>query len=511
MTDLETDRINLDDKTCPRREDRLATVKTYLGTASGLVRERRDNGRLEQKARTFEQTSGCLLTQTVGRLVTIRDSVLVIHGPVGCAQGTNGYREMFQNVPVELGRPREIEFATISTNLSEHDVVFGGEPKLKQAIQLAVERYEPKSIIIATSCASGVMGDDIQGVVAELQPTLASTTLVPVFCEGFRARISQTAFDAAAHAIVKHLVKPPRQKQPDLVNIIAPFSVTWSDRMEIDRLFAKVGLRARYVPDFASTEELETMSEAAVTAPTCASYGYYLQKALFEKYGVPYFREPAPLGIQNSARWFREIAKHTGKEKEIEELIKEEVGIVTPQLEALKASLKGKDASIFVAAGQARIVFIPRLAAELGLKVKAVSTLEFDPYVVDELEKVYKEIGDFQVHASDMQPYEHSHMLNRLKPDLYTGCPFMGLYKRDGSQVRMHSFRSDFSAPANQFVFRGLIAYGQIIQRAFKNPSLCKILKSKTENPYRAWWYEQPNVLAYTRALESARTPVAAE
>lgn len=350
MPDLETDRINLQDKTCPKREDRLATIKTYLGTISGLVKESKVNNRkLEQRARTFEQTSGCLLTQTVGRLVTIRDSVLVIHGPVGCAQGTNGYREMFQNIPLELGRPREVELATVSSNLTEQDVVFGGEKKLKQAILLAVERYQPKSVLIATSCASGVMGDDIQGVVSELQPSL-SASLVPIFCEGFRSRINQTAFDASAHAIVKYLVKPPRGKQRDLVNIIAPFSVTWSDRMEIDRLFSKVGLRARYVPDFASTEELETMSEAAVTAPTCASYGYYLQKALYEKYGVPYFREPAPLGLQNSARWFREIAKHTGKEKEIEALIKEEVEFVTPQLESLKQSLAGKDASIFVAA-----------------------------------------------------------------------------------------------------------------------------------------------------------------
>ncbi|NWJ46868.1 MAG: nitrogenase [Chloroflexi bacterium] len=505
MSHFQEEKLDLNAKTSPKREDRLGTIKNYAGTLSSLVDDYKSGKALEWRNRTFEQSGGCLLTQTVMRLVTIRDSVLIVHGPVGCSQGTNGYREMFRSVPLSLGRPQDFELAVLSSNLSESDIVFGGEKKLRQAILEANERYNPKSIIIATSCASGVMGDDIEGVVDSVQPEIAAR-LVPVHCEGFRSKINQTAFDASSHAIVKYLVKPPRRKQEDLVNIIAPFSVTWADRVEINRLFAKVGLRANYVPDFATTEELETMSEAAVTAPTCASYGEYLQKALFEKFGVPYFREPGPLGLQNSADWFREIAKHTGKEKEIEALIEEEISIVTPQLEDLKKSLKkslnGKDASIFVAAGQLRIAFIPRLAAELGIKVAAISSREIDPYIIEDLEKVHNELGDFEVHSSDEQPFEHSHMLNRLKPDLYTGCPFMGVYKREGSQVRNHSFRSDFSIPANQFVFRGILNYGYIVQRALQNQSLTRTLHAKTPSPYKSWWYEQPDALAYSKALE---------
>ncbi|MDR3270096.1 MAG: nitrogenase, partial [Peptococcaceae bacterium] len=474
-------KINLDENTCYNREERLGTIKTYSGKVSELVKDHKAGNELEWKNRSFEQTSGCLLTQTVGRLVTIRDSALIVHGPVGCSQATNGYREMFQNVPLALGRPRDIDLAMLSTNLTENDVVFGGETKLRKAIYEAENRYHPGTIIIATSCVSGVMGDDIEGVVASVQPDIKAR-IVPIHCEGFRSKINQTAFDASAHAIVKYLVRPPEKKQKDLVNIIAPFSVTWADRMEINRLFDKIGLRTRYVPDFASAEELATMSEAAVTAPTCPSYGDYLQKALYEQYGVPYFRNPAPLGLQNTETWFREIAKYTGKEKEVEALIAEEREYVLPLLDELKDVLaktfaeRGKAADIFVAAGQARIAFIPRLVAELGLQVAAVSTLEFDPYIIDELENVYNDVGDFEIHASDMQPYEHSHMLNRLKPDLYTGCPFMGLYKREGSQVRNHSFRSDFSVPANQFVFRGILNYGYIVQRALRNPSLNKTL-----------------------------------
>lgn len=490
-------KLNLSDKTSPTREDRLGSVKAYHGQISELLRDNKCGKPLAWRNRTFEQSSMCLLTQAVGRLITIRDSVLIIHGPVGCASATNGYREIYKNVPLELGRPNfELQF--LSSNLTESDIVFGGENKLRQTILEAVKRYHPKSIIIATSCASGVMGDDIEGVVDSLQPKL-DAVLVPIHCEGFRSQISQTAFDASAHAIVKYLVRPPRKKRRDLVNIIAPFSVSWADRIEITRLFDKIGLTPRFIPDFATTEELQYLSEAAVTAPTCPSYGNYIQQALFEEYGVPYFREPAPLGIESSITWFREIAKHTGKEQEVEELIKEELAIVLPQIEKLKKQFKGKKAKILVAAGQARAAFIPRFAAELGMEIAAVNTLELDPYILNEMEKVQNEIGDFEIHASDIQPFEQSHMLNRLKPELYTGCPFMGLYKREASNVRNHSFRSDFSVQANQFVFRGVVNYGYVMQRALNNASLCKTLARKTPRPYKDWWYQQPDILAYAK------------
>jgi nitrogenase molybdenum-iron protein alpha chain len=74
----------------------------------------------------------------------------------------------------------------------------------------------------------------------------------------------------------------------------------------------------------------------------------------------------------------------------------------------------------------------------------------------------------------------------------------MGLYKREGSHVRNHSYRSDFSIQSQQFSFRGILNYGNVIQRALNNPSLNKTLRAKRPRPYKDWWYEQDDVLKYT-------------
>ncbi|MDR0877033.1 MAG: hypothetical protein LBN21_03185, partial [Treponema sp.] len=105
MATHEIPKINLENDTSPKREESLNSIKAYSGKVSEFLRDIHSGKELEWKNRTFEQTSQCLLTQVVNRILTIRDSVLIIHGPVGCAQGSYGYREIYRNVPIQLQRP----------------------------------------------------------------------------------------------------------------------------------------------------------------------------------------------------------------------------------------------------------------------------------------------------------------------------------------------------------------------------------------------------------------------
>ena len=122
---------------------------------------------------------------------------------------------------------------------------------------------------------------------------------------------------------MKYLTKKPEKKQNDLVNVASMLSYTWQDRLEIKRLLGKIGLRVNFVPEFASVEQFEQLSEAAVTAPLCPTYTDYLARGLKQEYGVPYFLYPSPMGIANTDEWLRR-SEATGKEKEVEALIEEE-------------------------------------------------------------------------------------------------------------------------------------------------------------------------------------------
>lgn len=126
---------------------------------------------------------GCSYMACRGLMMSgIEDVLLITHGPVGCAyfSGINGYRG-----PNGAPRPRHIA-RTFSTHMDETDVIFGGEGKLADSIDEAVERYAPEAIAICATCPVGLIGDDI-GQVARDAAERHGVDILPLSCEGFKS------------------------------------------------------------------------------------------------------------------------------------------------------------------------------------------------------------------------------------------------------------------------------------------------------------------------------------
>lgn len=64
--------------------------------------------------------------------------VAILHGPMGCAYH---YR-------YSARRRHQPFYALLSSNLTEREIVFGGEGKLRRAVQEAWERYRPEWIFL---------------------------------------------------------------------------------------------------------------------------------------------------------------------------------------------------------------------------------------------------------------------------------------------------------------------------------------------------------------------------
>ncbi len=500
--------INLEEKTCPNREQRAGfAIKAYYGNASQLVKDAKE-GHLEHKDRAFEQSGGCILNFfTTVRISTIQDGVMIVHAPVGCSALATGYRETFRAVPVELGRPQNVDFHWLTTNLSQKDVIFGGKDKLRKAILEAEKRHSPKSIFILTSCVSGIIGDDIEGVVSSVQPEVKAK-IVPIHCEGHRSRVIQTAYDAMWHGILKYLVKKPEKKQEDLVNLPSMLSYTWADRNYMIKLLGKMGLRANFIPEFSTTEQLETMSEAAVTAPLCPTFSDYLARGLEQDYGVPYFTYPSPMGFAHTDEWLRKIAGYTGKEEIVEKVISEERKLWEPEINILKEKFiklkpDGSKPTVLGAIGQGRLLTQNPFFHEMGLALPATFCLDFDGLAIKDFEKMIEEVGDFKVLVNTFQGAEQAHIGRNVNPDFYLTCPMKGgSYKRNKSITRIHALRGDPTQWSAQIGYAGSVAFANFMLQSINNKAFPKTLHDKTADIYKDWWYKQPNPLHY---LEEAQ------
>lgn len=502
--------INLKTAVVESREQRLGTIIGWDGKASDLADEsgyaRGDcNAKCGQKARRvcelrspFTQGSVCSEQMVECQAGNVRGAVLIQHSPIGCGTGQVIYNSIYRNGLAMRGLPVE-NLHLISTNLHERDMVFGGVAKLEQSIRDAWERHHPRAIFIATSCATGIIGDDVESVASALEGELG-IPVIPLHCEGFKSKHWSTGFDATQHGILRQIVrKNPVKKQPDLVNVIN----LWGGDV-FTPMLAELGLRVNYVVDLATVEELEQLSEAAATVTFCYTLGSYMGAALEQEFGVPEVKAPLPYGFAGTDAWLREIARVTNREGEAEAYIARERERVAPRLEELRKLLKGKKG--YISTGSAYAHGLIGILRELGVEVEGSLVFHHDPVYdsqdprQDTLAHLIDTYGDVpQFTVGNRQQYQFFALLERVKPDFI-------IIRHNG----LAPLASRMGIPAiplgDEHIavgYQGIVNLGESILDVLAHKKYHEDIAKHVRLPYKKWWLEQkdPFVLAKTAAV----------
>ncbi len=479
--------INLKNSEVAIRENRLGSVTGYQGSIKDLVSQA-SGCSLKNKERCFSQASACSSGCAQGYLSRIVDAALVVHAPIGCAADS-----VYSNTQNKWGEKvrnwKHRNINVINTNMVEEDTVFGAVAKLKDAIREAYRRFNPKAIFVTTSCVSGIIGEDINSVIDELQEEIP-IPLAPVFCEGFKSKIWASGFDAAFHAILTKIVKPPQQKT-NKVNMI---NFSGSARKQIIETLARFDLEPVFVAPYSTVEQLSKMSESAATISICGTLGSYIGNGLEEHYGVPYVKTLQPHGIAGMDSWLRGLGAVTGKEAEVEAYISEEKARIAVELAEVKAKLQGHTAVVGMGPSFGHNYI--RTIQELGIEVIWGATWHFDPQYDNgqcpsSTELLAKEEADIPVSVGDQQNFELLNLLNRLKPDLYVA-------RHGGSTVWATKLGIPSVMVADEFSafgYQGLIDFGYRLSDALTNRSLAKNLSARVKMPYTNWWMAQDSFL----------------
>lgn len=478
------------------RENRLKSIIYYSGKAGELA-SATDANAFACKERSYSQCSDCAQMCAATITYFVRDAAVVVHSPMGCFTNTPLSDTQFYNSAIERGQEPD-KVRVICSNISEKDTVYGGVKKLKEAIYEAQKRFHPSAIFVHSSCAAGVVGDDIEGTASELQDEL-QIPIIPVYCEGFKSKIWSSGFDAAYHGILKNLVKPAQEKKKDLVNI---FNFLGSDTFT--PLLGKLGLRPNYLVPLASVDTISKMPEAACSAHICETLGTYITKALEDEYGVPKVKAPAPFGIQWTDNWLREVATYTGKEDIVEEVIEAEHARIKDELEDLRKSLAGKKVYIF--AGDSYAHNVGCIVADLGLELVGMTTLHHDMYndggkpgedTLSEMLKVTGDIDNFSV--CNKQPYQVLKLLEKLKPDImivrHMNMTILGAKLGIPSLLEGET---NISAG-----YDGVLTTGKRLKNLLETKGILNTLAEYNTFPYTDWWREQENPFYFERGNQS--------
>ena len=209
-------KINLDTTTVESREQRLGTVVCRSGSASDLVKQSRrcdGNGKrcgvCDYKG-PFTQGLTCSEQMVECQAGNVRGAVLIQHAPIGCATSQSVFNSIYRNGLAIRGLPVE-NVNIVCTNKDENDVIFGRLTKLRGTVEDVWDHFHPKAIFIGTSCATGIIGDDVDSVASEYTKSLG-IPVIPLYCEGFRSKQWSTGFDATQHGILNDREQESEEK-----------------------------------------------------------------------------------------------------------------------------------------------------------------------------------------------------------------------------------------------------------------------------------------------------------
>ena len=478
-------KVNLSLPTVQILEIRINSITGYQGDAQELVEQSACG--LKDRSRSFSQCLGCSTSKAACMTILIQDAAVISHGPVGCASCLHEFAFTYRVNSAERGVAKPTQRKIFSTNLQEKDTVYGGNQKLAKAIDEVYERTHANAIFVLTTCAAGIIGDDVESVCSEAESEL-NIPVVPIFCEGFRSRVWTTGFDAAYHGIARKLIEPPRERRNDIINVIN----FWGSDVFAD-WFAPFGARPNYITPYSTVNTLRHSSEAAATVQACSTLGSYLGAVLEQDFGVPEIPSAPPYGIAQTDRWFRALGKVLGKEDIAEQVIAEKKEKYLPRIEEIRQKLRGKTA--YVTAGAAHGHALLDILGELGLQAKGAAIFHHDTEYDSERpenDQLAQRVHDYgnvpNYNVCNKQEFELVNALYHIRPDV--------MLARHGG---MTLWGAKLGIPSllvgdehYGMGYEGLVNYGERIIETLENDEFVKNLAKHAINPYTKWWLEQP-------------------
>ena len=302
----------------------------------------------------------------------VTDIVHIVHGPVGCSYYAWMTRRNQADPPEGAANYLNYSF---TTDMSEHEIIFGGEQKLAQAIREAYELFHPKAIAVFSTCPVGLIGDDVHAVAAQMKAELG-INIFGFSCEGYKGVSQSAGHHIANNGLFKHVVGteelPAELKaNPIRINLLGEYDIG-GDSFELERVFARCGIEL--VSTFsgnAQYSELARSADANLNVIMCHRSINYMAEMMERKFGIPWIKANF-IGAAQTAKSLRKIARYFDDDAltaRVELVIAEEMAAVEPVRDDIRARVNGRSAMLFV--GGSRAHHYQSLFADIGMPVVA--------------------------------------------------------------------------------------------------------------------------------------------
>jgi nitrogenase molybdenum-iron protein alpha chain len=461
-----------------------------------------------------------------------RDILQITHGPIGCGFYSWLTRRN-QTRPETLSDTNYMTYA-LSTDLQEDEIIFGGEKKLKKAIEEAIALFNPKAIGIFSTCPVGLIGDDVHAVAREMEEKYPEVNIFGFSCEGYKGVSQSAGHHVANNKVFTDVVgqMEMRKEGKYIVNILGEYNIG-GDAFEIERIMDLCGFTLHSTFSGNSVyEEFASAHNADLNVVMCHRSINYMAEMMEKKYGIPWFKVNF-VGAEATAKSLRKMAVYFGDAElieRVESVIAAEMENVLKVQSEIRPRCEGKKAMLFV--GGSRAHHYQELFAEIGMETLSAGyefahrddyegrkvipgiVVDADTRNIEELtvtpdEKRYNprkkndemqrlesagftfndyngmmtEMKDNSLIIDDLNHYETEILIEKYKPDIFcAGIKEKYVVQKGGIPMKqLHSY--DYSGPYAGFI--GAVNFYREIDR---------MVNTKIFSLVKAPWQESPEL-----------------
>jgi nitrogenase molybdenum-iron protein alpha chain len=391
--------------------------------------------------------------------------------------------------------------------MQEPDIVFGGDKKLRKAIEEAYAIFKPARIMICSTCPVGLIGDDIHAVAAWAEKEYG-ISCVAFSCEGYKGVSQSAGHHIANNGLMKRVIGTDDRAVEGKfrVNLLGEYNIG-GDGWETERILKKTGYTvvSVFTGDGAAAD-IARSHQADLNLVQCHRSINYVAEMMKEAFGTSWLKVNF-IGIGATVATLRNIAEYFGDQglkDRTEEVIAEETAEVAETLAYYRSRLEGRKAALFV--GGSRSHHYQELLKDLGVQTvlagyefghrddyegrrvipgikedadsKNIETLTVEkdlryrafltPERAQELketiglenyEGLIRDMPDGSFVVDDLNHYETEAFIELLKPDVFfSGIKDKFVIQKAGVLSRqLHSY--DYSGPYSGF--RGSLIFGR--------------------------------------------------
>jgi nitrogenase molybdenum-cofactor synthesis protein NifE len=348
-------------------QGKINELLTQSGCDHNHKKEGQKNKSCKQQAQPGAAQGGCAFDGAMIALVPITDAAHLVHGPIACAGNSWGSRGSLSSGPMtyKMG---------FTTDISENDVIFGGDKHLYKAIAQIIKRYQPPAVFVYSTCVTALIGDDLNAV-CQAAETKYQTPVIPVHAPGFVGS-KNLGNRLGGESLLEYVVgsREPEDTTPYDINLIGEYNIA-GEMWAVTALLEKLGIRVlSKITGDARYEEVCHAHRAKLNVMICSKALINMATKMRDKYGIPYIEESF-YGIADMNRCLRNIAKALGDadlQARVEELILTETSMLDEALAPYRERLKGKRMVLYT--GGVKSWSVISAAQDLGMEVVATST-----------------------------------------------------------------------------------------------------------------------------------------